>query len=212
MSAFPSTPAAYLAGTLEELRAAVAARAIRPFRPGLPGWLILLIWSRLGRIAKRLARIFAQLEAGTLKPPRKRPPATRKPAARPPPPDGKKLPRGFGWLVPLVPGIGFGRGRLEALLAAPEMQALLEATPQLGRQLRPLCHMFGLRPLPPLLQLPPRPTPVSSDPAAPAKSGRNAPPDPAVTRPPRKLRTPSQAREVALPVCCPPALGWVFGR
>ena len=213
MFTFPRTPAAYLAGTLAEMRAAVAARTVRPGHPGLPGWLILLIWTRLGRIAQRLARIFAQLEAGTLKPPRKRPATPRKPVARPPQPAAdRKLPRGVAWLVPLVPGISFGRERLEALFAEPEMQAMLAAAPQLGRSLRPLCHMLGLRPLPPLLRLPAKPEPAPSGPAAAAKVGRTPPADPARARPPRNPRTPPPALEVARPVGVPPALASAFGR
>ena len=216
MSTLPLTPAARLAGTLAEMRAAVAARTIRPGQPGLPGWLILLIWTRLGRIAQRLARLFAHIAAGTLKPPRKRPPATRRPATRPPPAGARKLPRGSAWLLPLVPGIAFGRTRLEALFADPEMQALLVAAPQLGRSLRPLCHMLGLRPLPPLLRLPPKTPPVPSAPPASAKARRTPPAEPGSAappraRPPRKPRTRPQAPEVALPACVPPALAWVFG-
>ena len=206
----PQTPAARFAATLAALCAAVAARNIRPGKPGLPGPLILAIWTRLRRIANRVAGIFARIEAGTLKPPRRRPAAPRKPAAKPPP-NGAKLPRGVAWLLPLVPGIAFGRTQLEALLADPEMQAMLAAAPQLGRSLRPLCHMLGLRPLPPILRLPPKAPPAPSDSPAASEAGRKPPAEPARARPPRPPRRPPPAPEVAAPATVPPALAWVFG-
>ncbi len=49
--------------------------------------------------------------------------------------------------------------QLQALCAAPEMAALLAAAPaSLGRPLRSLCHMLGVRP-PPILAPPPRARP-----------------------------------------------------
>ena len=221
----PQTPAERFASTLAAMRAAVAARQIRPGKGGLPGWLVLLIWTRLGRIAKRVARIFAHLEAGTLKPPRRRPAAARRTAAKLPPGGEKRLPRAFCWLPALVPGISFGGSQLAALLEDPEMQAMLTAAPQIARHMRPIFHMLGVRPLPPLLRLPPRSQPAPSDPAtgpatgpatdppAPAKRNRKPPPDP--SRPPRNSRKPRinlAALEVAPALVCPPTLAWVFGR
>ena len=212
MSALPQTPADRFAATLAAMCASVAARHIRPGKPGLPGWLIRLVWNRLSRIAQRVARIFAHIEAGTLRPPRKRPATARRTAARPQPAGEARLPRGFGWLLPLVPGISFGGSQVAALLDDPEMQALLAAAPQIGRHLRPIFHMLGVRSLPPLLRLPPKPRPAQSDPAAAAKTRRTPPADPARPRPPRKPRTPLAALEVAPVVRVPPALAWVFGR
>jgi hypothetical protein len=46
---------------------------------------------------------------------------------------------------------------LQALLDDPEMRALLAASPQAGRILRPLWRKLSTYPLPPVLRLPPRP-------------------------------------------------------
>jgi hypothetical protein len=55
------------------------------------------------------------------------------------------LPVRFGWLLPLVPADAacFG-GQIAAVLAEPEMVALLEASPQARRVLRPLCRMLAV--------------------------------------------------------------------
>jgi len=55
------------------------------------------------------------------------------------------LPRGFGWLLPLVPqeAAGFA-SQLRVVLAEAEMVALLQASPQARRELRPLCRMLGI--------------------------------------------------------------------
>ena len=55
------------------------------------------------------------------------------------------LPRGFGWLVALGGYQAAGCGsQLEALLARPEMVALLAASPAAGRALRPMCRALGI--------------------------------------------------------------------
>ena len=208
-------PAERFARLIASLCAAVAARNIRPGKPGLAGPLIVAIWNRLSRMAQRITRLAARLEAGTLKPPRKRPAGSRRTVAEPKP-DGTKLPRGFAWLLPLVPGIVFGRTQLQALLDEPEMQAFIAVAPQIGRTLRPLCHLLGLRPLPPLLRLPPKPPPVHpeplpSEPPASAQAGRTPPAAPPPARLPRKPRTKPPAPEVAPPAIVPPVLAWVFG-
>jgi hypothetical protein len=64
------------------------------------------------------------------------------------------LPRKAGWLIPLVPEAAAAGSQLRHLLADPEMAALVEAAPQMGRLLRPLCRSLGVR-LPP--GLPPQP-------------------------------------------------------
>ncbi|MDA8249534.1 MAG: hypothetical protein M0Z28_10170, partial [Rhodospirillales bacterium] len=140
-------------------------------RPGLAGPLIILIWTRLKRIAQRVDRIAARLAAGTLHPPRRRAPRARRrsPAERP------ALPRNFGWLVRQVPAAAAGTCQLQALLADPAMEALIAAAPQIGRSLRPLCHMLGLRP-PPVLRIPAPARPPAAGPAPlPAAARRRAP-------------------------------------
>ena len=68
------------------------------------------------------------------------------------------LPRGFGWLPGSSPEwrhINAWRNQLEEMLADPEMAMVLAVAPQLGRSLRPICHMLAIKP-PPALALPPR--------------------------------------------------------
>ncbi len=128
--------------------------------------LMVLVWGRLRRMSRRFAALVARMEAGRLKPPR--PPApnpdpgrTRPP--RPPPP-WPPVPSSPGWLLHYV--------QLEAAATAnlirhmlehdPEMRALLEAAPQLGRILRPLLRMVSPAPLPATLVRPPRPKPAAN--------------------------------------------------
>ena len=56
-----------------------------------------------------------------------------------------RLPAGRGWLVRVLgyEAVGYG-SQLEALLAEPEMVAVLAAVPAVGRILRPLCRMLGV--------------------------------------------------------------------
>jgi hypothetical protein len=54
-----------------------------------------------------------------------------------------------------VPEAAAAGSQLRHLLADPEMAALIEAAPQMGRLLRPLCRSLGVR-LPPGLLPPPR--------------------------------------------------------
>ena len=68
------------------------------------------------------------------------------------------LPRAFGWMHRLLPvSAGTGAGALDGLSAEdPEMAALIADAPvQVGRILRPFCHLFGIKP-PPALMLPKR--------------------------------------------------------
>ena len=162
----PNSPAERFALTMALLLQAVAARVSRPGRPGLAGPLVGAIWLRLKRLTDRFARLAARIAAGALKPPRLRPGRARRAAARPP----SVLPRGFAWLIRLMPGdatrfaaAGFA-SQLRHLLAQPDMQALIAASPRrMGRTLRPLCHILGID-LPPELR---RPPPVRTDPAPP---------------------------------------------
>ena len=70
-------------------------------------------------------------------------------AAQPPP---ERLPKDFAWLVRLAgsEAVCYG-GQLAHLLRDPEMVALLAASPQIVRLLRPLCRALGVDPslLPP---------------------------------------------------------------
>ena len=163
-------PEARFASLIAALYAAVAARLTRPGRPGLEGTLIILICTRLQRMAARFTRLAARVAAGQTVMPRPRP------AAAPPRRQAspyQRLPRKKSWLLQLVPAAAFGAPHLQILLDDPATQALLSAAPQLGRTLRPLCRALGLD-LPPPLQRP-KPAPARP-PAAPASRTPDAPP------------------------------------
>jgi hypothetical protein len=123
--------------------------------------LVVLLWRRLHRMASRFASILARLRAGTLPAPgsARRSPAPARPAAASHPSQGPRpmeLPRRVGWVTHEISMAVFRRYDLEDLLEHPETPALVAAAPQLGRILRPLCHMMAIRP-PPWLRLPRRP-------------------------------------------------------
>ena len=68
-----------------------------------------------------------------------------------------RLPCGQGWLVKALGWEAAGYGcQLTALLAEPEMLALMQALPGVGRVLRPLCRMLLMEPV---LALPARQRP-----------------------------------------------------
>ena len=152
---------------------------------GLTGALILLVWTRLRRLAARFT-IFSRRPSA---PPRRRTSAPRHPA-----PDTKRraaprpLPRGRFWLRRALPELAGVAAQLAHILATPEMAALLEARPETGRALRPLCHLLGLRP-PPALRLP-RPTPPLRPPRPAAVQPQPDPPEAAPIVRPRPPRHP----------------------
>jgi hypothetical protein len=167
---------------------------------GVPGPLVGLIWAYVGRIMARFAKLAEQIRTGTLPAPR-----TPRPAAAPPdapqdplpraPRKPSPLPRGKAWLVALVGYQAAGCGsQLQHLIADPGMQALLAATPRMGRLLRPLCRMLAAQVAPDLLPPPPpRPRPVKP------------PRPPAPPRPPRV-----RERKLRWKCAKPPASGLIF--
>jgi len=124
---------------LRDLRGFIAAHMVKdPLRVPL----FTLLWTRIGRIATRFETLFAKWQAGTL--PKPRPSrANRHRVARPNP----RLPEGRAWVVVHV---GYQAAnlasQLQHLLADPAMADFLQAAPQAGRILRPLCHMLGIDP------------------------------------------------------------------
>src|SRR5271167_3276302 len=137
--------------------------------------LIGLIVDRIRGVKQRFADLAAQIGAGSYVPRRTAP--RGKPSARKPP-QPSRLPRKFGWLLPLVPDATGFRSQLEYLLRDPEMAALLAAAPaSLGRPLRSLCWMLRLPP-PDILAPPKRPRP-------PRKPVAPPPPAMPVALPPR---------------------------
>jgi len=188
----PSPAAAHLAAIIDLLCRMVAAR-IAGGR--LAGPLIVLICSRLRRMAARFAAHAAR--AGTPSPRRRnRGAAKPRPASAPKPP---ALPRRVAWLLRLVPETAAGASQLQHLLAGPEMAALVAAAPHTGRVLRPLCRMLGVRP-PAFLALPPPVRPVPPARAATARVAAPAGPSPS---PPRRA-APMRAPPILLRACGPP--------
>ena len=143
------------------------------------------VWHRLHGMRNRFERLFIRWQNGTLTRPRPpRParapdPAEIEGASAPAPrPARPRLPRGRAWLIRDTQAAAAYRGQLAHLLAThPDMPAFLEAAPQAGRILRPLCRMLGIdlaRPhgieIPHLAAIasppPPRPRPIAPRPIA----------------------------------------------
>ena len=137
--------------------------------PLLPGPVWTLLWFRLERLANRLTRLYDRWQTNTLPKPRK---TTQRPktAQRPTPPQipelpapgmplvaaPTRLPQGRGWVTRRIPEAGPSAGQLHDLLQQPSIQDFVQAAPQAGRLLRPLCHALGVD-QPAWLKRPPRP-------------------------------------------------------
>jgi hypothetical protein len=142
-----------------------------PHLPEIPRETRALLRDRAARAIARLLALFARWQAGTLPRPRfdfPRPKPTRPRPARPPAP---RLPRSRGWAGLRMLELRQHAEGLAHVLARPDLAPFLDACPQAGRLLRPLCHAIGAQ-LPPRLALPRR-----------APSARR--PRPAKPRPPR---------------------------
>ena len=193
-SVLPPGPAERLGAIIGLLCRTVAARSAGGFLGGLS---VILIWTRLRRIAARVAGLAARRGVA----PRHRPPRmqSERPARPAPKP---RLPRGTAWLVRLVPETACGAAQLQHLLTEPDMAELIAATPQMGRLLRPLCRMLGVAP-PPAIATPPRPL-VPAPPSRPvAVAGLAAEASvPSETKPPPGRRAPR--RPARPPICGPP--------
>jgi hypothetical protein len=170
----PPAPAERFATLLLRLSHAVAARS----GGGLLSFaLIALIVTRIRTIKQLFAGLAARIQAGTYQPRRFAPRRTA--PGRPPPVD--KLPKTFGWLLPLVPDAAAFGAQLQALLGDPEMAALIAAAPEaMRRPLRSLCRMLAVLP-PPILARPKPPAPASPSPLA--QNGRGGKSRPVPDRP-----------------------------
>jgi hypothetical protein len=128
------------------------AELIRLLRGSVAGWgglgwlgapLVWLLHWRLGQIGRRMEGLASRFLAGRV--------WRRVGAASA---DGAVVrrrgadpiwPRRFGWLVRAASWQAAGYGaQLRAVLETPDMVALLEASPQAGRVLRPLCRMLAV--------------------------------------------------------------------
>ncbi len=145
-----------------------------------------LLWHYLGHTRRRLTALHARYTAGRLAAaPRRR--ATSRPAAdRPGSARRPGIPRGP---VFLQYGLGCFVPQLSELLEHPEMRALLAASPQAGRLLRPLWRKLTTDPLPEPLQLPCKPRLAQ----APRRS-RRAPRRPSPPRRTSRARPPGGVR------------------
>jgi len=103
--------------------------------------LIPALWSWLNRTVQRFGRAVARPGRVRVRVTGPAEVAARVRAAR------LRLPAGRGWLVRALgyEAVAYG-SQLEALLAEPEMAAILAAAPAVGRVLRPLCKMLGVAP------------------------------------------------------------------
>ena len=106
--------------------------------------LIIPLWSWLGRTGRRFGRVRVQPVLVVARVPE----ASEVARVRASPRTVRvRLPSGRGWLVRALGWEAAGYGsQLEALLAEPEMVALLAGLPAVGRILRPLCRMLGVGP------------------------------------------------------------------
>ena len=130
--------------SIDGLRRAVAARIAGG---AMQAAMIMMVWSRLRRIETRVLALIAAIRAGRVRTQRV---GVERRAVRPSVPrlpSVSHLPRGFAWLLPMVPyeAAGFA-SQLRHVLSDPEMVGLLAASPRLGEILRPLCRMLGLEP------------------------------------------------------------------
>ena len=156
---------------------------------GLAGPFIILIWSRLRRLATRFA-CHAVAPLSSQAAPEAVIARAAKQSKRRPRSASQPLPRHRAWLLRLVPEAASGASQLRHFLADPEVASLLAQAPQLRRILRPLCHMLGIRAaqaLPPLSQslshLPAQPPDVPANPC-------HAPPQLAAPRPAAPIALP----------------------
>ena len=189
------TIASLFSTILAGLRAAVAnSSALKSANPAhaerarARSALLVLVWGRIGRMANRFEALFARWRAGTL-------PKFRSSRAGAPttPREKSRFPAGRAWLVHVVGYEAAGRAsQLQHLLARPDMAEFLQAAPQAGRILRPLCHMLGIDPplaAPPLEPQQPQPRgPQLIPPVRAPRTQPTAPPAGAQTpqRPPRR--------------------------
>ncbi len=110
--------------------------------------LMFLLHRRVSDIGARIDRLVVRFQAGRLWRCARRPVVSTKVAvvddqARPE--QASVWPRRFGWLVWRAGYQAAGYGsQLRAILATPEMVALLSAAPEAGRILRPLCRMLAV--------------------------------------------------------------------
>jgi len=159
---------------------------------------LVFVWGRLSHMVVRFEKLYARWRAGTLPKARgPRPPRTpreeddAKPRAKP----LFHLPGGRMWLVRHVQKSAAFGSQLRHLLATdPEIPAFLEACPQAGRILRPLCRALGFSPEAPYGVKIDHLAPIAPKPRRPRHAARAKPVPPprsAARKPARPARSPS---------------------
>jgi hypothetical protein len=144
---------------LATLAALIARRFLRQPRFAA---LIVPLWSRLQRAARRFERLMARLAVGRLPKPR----ASGAPPSGSPGRGGSHrsagtLPTGRGWLVAALGSEAAACAtQLQALLAEPAAAELLALAPTAQRILRPIARMLAIG------AFAPRPRPARAAPAA----------------------------------------------
>lgn len=139
------------AAILSGMRALLANHAPRQHHAS---GLVALVYTRITRMVVRLDALALRWRAGTLPGPRPRPGHPRQAAPAP-----LRVSRRRFWLIHIAQPTAQSISRVENFLANPEARTLVEAAPQAGRILRPLCHALGIQ-APEWLRLPERPPPV----------------------------------------------------
>jgi hypothetical protein len=125
--------------------------------PPLPEPVWALLQQRLLRLARRFQALFDRWQSNTLPKPRpRRCPRLDAGPSRTPRKPTPRLPRAFAWVNYRIPESAPPSGWLESLLHDPDTKAFVQAAPQAGRLLRPLCTALGQH-HPDWLKLPPRP-------------------------------------------------------
>jgi hypothetical protein len=129
---------------LQGLYAAVAAR----YRS--VGWtipMVVLVCNRIRRVERLVVELLALFLAGALPDETVPEVLTRAKRARTGCVAKERIPRGYGWLIRMIPYVAAGyAGQLRLALADPEMMALLAASPKARQALRVLCHMLMIEP------------------------------------------------------------------
>ena len=185
-----------LAEVFHGLRGAAAGRASRNW---VMAPLAMLFASYLSSVLRRFTALVARFEAGTLRtnPGRPRParPANVEAPARKP-----RVPRRLGWVIDFAGyhAAGFAANLRQMLAGDAEIRALMAASPQAGRILRPLCRMLRIEQgpdLPPSLY-PPRPAKPPALALEPSSQALNDPSSQALS-----LRSPTEGpREASAPI------------
>ncbi len=155
---FPSSPSERFALTCLALcRAVAASLAFGLMRPPM----IVLVWSRVRRAEVAFLDLVSRIAAGRYRAGAVRP--VVKPSdcvARAGLGARGGLPRRFGWLMGMMPSEAANFGsQLRAILAEPEMAAVVRDIVQARRILGPVCRMLGV-------EIPPVKPAVAVDPSA----------------------------------------------